>query len=692
MAVTEWNPVLLATNPEDAYNMFADKIRYNYNLAFPNVELKRNKKIRKPWIDRSILKRIKEKNKLFASFIKTRNHDVFTQFKKVRNKLNSDIKNARNAYFENKFAAIYNDPRKIWNSINNLMAKGERRVISEIIIDGEQCTGSLLADKFNNHFLQSGAATVTHTASPSKKHCIPSSTAGSIFLFPVTESEILSLIKKLNNSRACGIDEFKIQPIKAVAQYICQPLSHICNLILNSGDFPDVLKIAKVSVIFKSGDPNDMNNYRPISVLPIFSKVIEQVINTRILSFCKTNHIIAEQQYGFQKQKSTEMAILNIKDKIIDNIEQKLFTIGVFLDFKKAFDSIKHDILFQKLETYGIRGTCLSLIKSYLHNRLQYTEISHARSNFGQIKYGVPQGSILGPLLFLLYINDIVNLPFTPDIILYADDTNVFFSGRDLALLERQTNLWLENLSIWLNTNKLNLNTRKTKYMIFRAYNKRLGQQVLLNFRGECIEQVTSHKFLGIVFNENLSWSPHIDKLRTDISRCIGIIYKMKYLLPAWLKRQLYYSLVHSRLNYCLLVWGSTGKTNIENLYRLQKKVLRIIENAPYFSHSSPLFKKHRVLTIMNILNKKLSLTIYHQIKTDSNDFYRKYTSRTHEYGFRQVIYTKPKTRTNYGHQKLSYQIPNILNSHPAILTMAQDAKSEQGFKRKLDMYLLELQ
>lgn len=189
-----------------------------------------------------------------------------------------------------------------------------------------------------------------------------------------------------------------------------------------------------------------MNNYRPISVLPIFSKVIEQVINTRILSFCRTNHIIAEQQYGFQKQKSTEMAILNVKDKIIDNFEQKLFTIGVFLDFKKAFDSIEHDILFQKLEIYGIRGTCLSLIKSYLHNRLQYTEIGHARSSFGQIKYGVPQGPILGPLLFLLYINDIVNLPLTPDIILYADDTNVFFSGRDLALLERQTNLWLANL------------------------------------------------------------------------------------------------------------------------------------------------------------------------------------------------------------------------------------------------------
>lgn len=166
----------------------------------------------------------------------------------------------------------------------------------------------------------------------------------------------------------------------------------------------------------------------------------------------------------------------------------------------------------------------------------------------------------------------------------------------------------------------------------------------------------------------------------------------MKYLLPAWLKRQLYYSLVHSRLNYCLLVWGSTGKTNIESLYRLQKKALRIIENAPYISHSSPLFKKHQILTITNILNKKLSLTIYHQIRTDPNDFYRKYTSRTHEYEFRQVIYTKPKTRTNYGHQKLSYQIPNFLNSHPAILTMAQDAKLEQGFKKKLNMYFLELQ
>lgn len=383
---------------------------------------------------------------------------------------------------------------------------------------------------------------------------------------------------------------------------------------------------------------------------------------------------------------------MDIKDKIIDHIEQKLYTIGVFIDFKKAFDSIKHHILLKKLGRYGIRGICSDLVKSYLSNRFQYTEIDHARSKLGKLNYGVPQGSILGPLLFLLYINDIVNISSTADIVLYADDTNMFFSGSDLGALQLQTNSWLEKLSVWLEVNQLYLNTNKTKFVIFRAKNKELRQTICIKFRDKVIEQVSSHQFLGVTFNENLNWSPHVNRIRTDISRAIGIIYKLNQLLPAWLKKQLYYALVHSRLSYCSLVWGTTGKVNLDHLHILQKKVLRLIENKPPRSHAAPLFHKHNILTIGNIINQKFALFIYHQFKHNPDAFMEKYTLSSHEYNLRHAKYNKERIRTNYGSQKTTYIIPDLLNKHPDIHTLIQSSLSITPFKKKIAEYLLELQ
>lgn len=221
-----------------------------------------------------------------------------------------------------------------------------------------------------------------------------------------------------------------------------------------------------------------MNNCRPISILPVFSKVAERVIYKCLSDFCNKYNSITNNQYGFQKGKSTEMALLNIKNKIIDNIENQCYTLGVFLDFRKAFDSIKHDILLRKLPLYGIRGSALNLISSYMTSRFQYTVLNDMRSPLAKLRYGVPQESILGPLLFLLYINDIVNIPQTPNIILYADDTNVFFTGSCLDSIERETNNWLEQLHLWLGSNRLELNTAKTKYIIFRAKNKPITSEI----------------------------------------------------------------------------------------------------------------------------------------------------------------------------------------------------------------------
>lgn len=251
-------------------------------------------------------------------------------------------------YYENRFASISNDSRKVWNCVNELRNKNERETISEIVIEGIPYSGTFLANKFNNYFLKAGFCPSASTNSVSCTSYINCSDS-SIFMSPATAQEMYGLLNKLKNGGACGVDEIKAAPLKAVAHVISLPLSHICNLILSSGTFPNQLKIARVAVIFKGGDKNDLGNYRPISVLPMFSKVFEETINSRLTHFLQQKNIIVQNQYGFQKKKSTEMALLNIKDKIIDNIENKLFTVGLFFDFKKAFDSVKHDILLIKL-------------------------------------------------------------------------------------------------------------------------------------------------------------------------------------------------------------------------------------------------------------------------------------------------------------------------------------------------------
>lgn len=408
---------------------------------------------------------------MFHSFLQSKDRDTFAAFKKYRNQLKAELKRAKIEYYERLFTNIRNDPKKIWNEINNL--RGGHTVWSclNIMTTTGLKTGYDAVCSLNMHFASAIAPDERCDESESPIYSA-SQIANSVSLTPVTPNEIRENIMNIQNNVASGFDDLKAVPIKHVSDIISPILAVIVNRTFETGIFPDQLKIARICPVHKGGCEKELNNYRPISILPVLSKVFERAINTRLENFFSKFNIISNVQFGFQKGKSTEAALLSIKHDIIQNFESRMYTLGLFVDLRKAFDSVCHDVLLSKLQTYGVRGVVLKLIESYLTDRCQYVSVCGVTSDQIKMKRGVPQGSILGPLLFLIYVNDFCSIPYTPKVIMYADDTNIFFTARSLFELENMVNMYLNQLSEWLTLNKLQLNSDKTKYIIFAPINK----------------------------------------------------------------------------------------------------------------------------------------------------------------------------------------------------------------------------
>ena len=286
-----------------------------------------------------------------------------------------------------------------------------------------------------------------------------------IFLSPVTHAEINQIIMGLKNG-AVGYDEITAVTLQLVSLHIIEPLMYICNLSLNQGIFPTEMKLANVIPLYEANNPDVFNNYRPVSLLCTLSKVLERVMYSRLIEYLETFKISLDNQFGFRKWHSSYMALIQLMDQLIKSLEKGETVIGVFLDFSKAFDTVDHDILLKKMEHYGIRGCALSWFKIYPANRKQFVTYNGVSSTTKNIRCGVPQGSILGPLLFLIYINDLYSACKDTTAILFADDTNLFKSGKDINSMERDINDELRNISVWLKNNKLFLNVDKTYYMI----------------------------------------------------------------------------------------------------------------------------------------------------------------------------------------------------------------------------------
>ena len=389
------------------------------------------------------------------------------------------------------------------------------------------------------------------------------------------------------------------------------------------GKYPSKLKQAKVIPVFKSEVPTDPSNYRPISLLSVFNRIFEKLMYKRLKSFIDSNGILFSEQYGFRDKHSTQHAVLDIVNAIQENIDHNVFSCGIFLDFKKAFDTVDHSVLLQKLHYYSVRGTAHNWFTSYLDGRTQTTQINSKISSKQNLTCGVPQGSVLGPLLFLLYINDIYTTSSKFKFHLFADDTDLLYADKNLKSLDTMVNTELVKVSDWLHANKLTLNTKKSNYVIFHSYQKKVNYQVQIKLFDPHtnsvahLEQQDYVKYFGILIDKNLSWKYHIDYVASKISRTIGIIARLRHFIPLSTLLTIYRSLVAPYLTYGIIAWGQAAKSNLRKILILQKRALRLMHFFSNRDHILPLFISSNILPI-NLLYFETALIFMHDVAHDS--------------------------------------------------------------------------
>ena len=686
----DWGILLNSIDINEQTETFLGIIENHFDNCFPiKTKFVSPKRLSNPWLTQAILNSINMKHRLYKR-VKQHTYDR-NAYAVFRRTLTTVIRLAKQNYLKNKFDRCKHDTKQTWDIINNIIRPGNKNaLIQKLILDDTSLSKpSEIANAFNLHFSNIGKklkSALTVPSTLSYEQYLPPRNPHSLFLSPTTSMEVTQTIKKLKNKKQ-NLHSPSVKVFKLNAENLAHPIASIFNNILNSSQYPNVLKTACVTPLFKSGDKNLLNNYRPISSLPVLNLVVEKLLHSRLCNFLDTFKLLSPCQFGFRKGFSTSDAVNEFLSNIYDSMKQNRYLAAVFLDLSKAFDTVSHDILLNKMDNYGIRGTANLLLKSYLSNRKQFVSVNGAKSDTQDISIGVPQGSVLGPLLFLIYIND---LPLTlTDLgaILFADDTTLYFSHSDKDILCQTVSSELNIINNWLLANFLTLNTDKTYYIIFSLKSSAINTRITIG--SKVLDRQTYGKFLGVFLDEKLTFKNHLNHLITKLSKIMGIFYKVKYSFPPEKLLQLYYSLVYPHLSYCILAWGKTNHSLLKSLSTIQKKYMRLITLSPPRSHTNPIFSSLKVLKLDDIY---LLHSLVHMYKTMVLNKYPLFKNSItmaqphHNYSTRLVNLIVPHFRVNKCKQMLIYQCIRSWNYLPLYI---KDMPNATMFKKACINFLL---
>lgn len=449
---------------------------------------------------------------------------------------------------------------------------------------------------------------------------LPNKSSGnSLYLIPFVEHELINLVKsRIKNKRSAGPDGVPSFLIKTVINSIAVPLCHLVNLSFVSGYFPERLKVGKTVPLYKKGDPHMLDNYRPVSLLSVFSKIFEHCFLKRLTEFVNDNDLLIGEQHGFRRDHSTSTAIHDAYNKIINFIERGECPVGIFCDLSRAFDCVMHDKLLDKLYNLGVRGIPHDWVCSYLKNRRQFVSIHHINdrgsrevsSSMQYVNVGVPQGSVLGPVLFILYINDIIRCS-TAGVYwtLFADDTSLIISHKDSNEIGRRCNVALADLCRWFSVNSLFLNFDKTFYLRFHTYQNRSCVDLDLEFDKKRVVRKEAIKFLGLHFDSTLSWDVHCGNLIAKLSSVCFLVRSLKTVLGRQHLVNFYHAQVGSRLSYGIIFWGRSSLT--QRVFVCQKKILRCIVGVDFAYSCRTLFPELRILPLACVYIYEVCVSIY---------------------------------------------------------------------------------
>jgi hypothetical protein len=721
-----WDETLRETDASSALELFMKTLNKHIlkSTETTNVRVNSRYKKIKPWITAGLIKSIRNRDKMHLKLQKLKRKpntfnleivDLTNKYKLYRNYLNKLITKTKNDYYAHKIRLHESNPKKMWNVINEITdrntASKKNKGISQLIIDGELHTtadnpiktadtlvdyftnvGPELANKINNIDTNAGTTsnTDTYNSIPRNPH--------SIYLTPVSDHEIKRHISSLRINSASGHDELAASTIKAVKEYIARPLSHIFNLCIEQGVFPQALKTAIIIPVYKGNDKTKPENYRPISVLSHIAKLLEKCIKTRLMSFLNHFNILSPNQFGFRSKLSTDDAIYHITSHIYASLDQNEKVLTVFLDLAKAFDTVHHEILLHKLEVIGVRGVALQLFRDYLENRDQAVQLGNILSSRKILTYGVPQGTVLGPILFIIYINDLCAININGKVFTYADDTALVFKGNNWKEVYTQANRSLQTVYNWLNSNKLTLNKSKTIYLPFTITSKtqpphyevlKLHDNICqIDKLCKCIEiqRSNSVKYLGITIDSNLRWTEHISKCVSRARKLLYVFYRLRNIMSKPLLFRVYSALVQPILQYGIVGWGGIRKSHLYPLVSVQKCILKVMMHKQKRYSSDALFSESPVLNISDIFIKRAILHTHHYShKYKANQGFPAQITRSnniHSYIFNVVV---PKKNKHIGQKHVDYLGPLLYNNLPLQI---RSCNTVNTFKKCLKIWL----
>ena len=622
------------------------------------------------------------------------NRKIFTDF---QNLFNTQIRNAKADYYTNKFNENEGNVKETWKTIN--MAIKSKRKSNDIISLKENdiaFENSKVLDKFINYF--TGIANKLTSQLPSSEqnasNYLKDRINNSFFMNPLSKEEISKAINKLKyNGKSSKTVSTTV--LKDISNKLSEILMFLLNFCISDGYFPNELKIGCITPIYKNSSKSDIKNYRPVCSLSPFSKIFERIIYNRMIVFIDNNNILSSNQFGFRKGLSTESAIIQFIDKIHNGLNKRHHTIAVFMDLSKAFDVLDHNILSKKLEHYGFRGKFLELLMSFISNRKYFVSANGFKSSTKTVNIGVPQGSTLGPLLFLIYVNDMCNSSSLLNFTQFADDTTITHSGPNLEILTNEIETELEKVLDWLLANKLIINLNKTHSMLFT--NKRVERKINIRAKNTTLEQKTECKFLGVIVDENINWKSHVNHVTNKISKTIALLRLLKYTFPKHILKTLYMSLIQPYLNYCNAIWGAADKTILEPLFILQKKAIRIVNRVHYLEHTKPLFESMKILTIYQLYELTCTMFIYKCLNSNKYLNFKNRMSRNsqhHNYNTRNNSqFRLPASRLKCIRQSFFYKgtdLWNRLNTNLTIYKPNIQFKSNlSSFKRRMKAKLM---